>query len=52
MKLIVLKIEQISTMWSEKIFKSIEEPLWWILVVKGGYTGHPVPTTIDKISHK
>jgi len=45
-KLIAPKIEDIPAMCKEKIVRSIEGPLWYVLAARGGYTVHPVPAPV------
>lgn len=42
-KLIAPRIEEIPAMWSEKIARSTEAPLWATFCDRGGYTVQPVP---------
>lgn len=38
------RIEDTPARWREKIARSTEGPAWAILLARGGYTVHPVPT--------
>jgi hypothetical protein len=48
-KLIDPIIEEIPARCKLKIPKSTEIPLWYIEVLRGGYTVQPVPTPLSKI---
>jgi hypothetical protein len=46
------KIEEIPAIWSEKIVRSTDDPLWNSWFESGGYTVHPVPAPLSVIEER